>query len=650
MIHNVLLITSDGDVVTRVRFWKIDFGESHIKEFLVGYQDLLSTEEIAKDSPIYVGNHKVFHSPVNDMILLFVTDGRDEDRVIRHKVREGASRLVTALRGNSISYIRDNLEDLLGELIFTRFKVSFVGTGGVGKSTLLRLLFGHEPAPGGYVPTINVAVDSSETIQFGTFLVTIWDFAGQAVFQDLWGFYFQGTDVIFLVTDSSFRNVMQTKSLLRKIKKDAPAVPLLIVANKQDLPESMRAEKIQRLLGVPTFPMVATDKSRRDAFIRLMLEVAAKAVGVQLPDLPLSDMITVHRKTDAKDTPDALDASKRAAIPTGSALEDVPYELSEPMESSSDGAELTSAAMSSQASVTSTSAASRQGDTSTSVTSVSSQPRLLQLSLLVTKDSIFEPVYSLNYTNENIDGRSIAGVISALDSFRVMESTEHDEGTDALETMEHEGNLVMIEKSTHFVMAVTVTNDSDEATRRATMSSLLLAIEDMYASKWENWDGDTTLFEDSVFLVLSRIPLRHVSMDYEVRSRDAGQPLPFNSRSVGRAIVEVMSSIKENSTVESIINELKLPDYIVTGCLQILHKYGWIDFRVNIGPDSVPRKIGDVDEETIKIYGDVIVKFVNYCDGQTKLEEIVKKVNLSLPAMRFVTTKLVLGGVLELVR
>ncbi|OLS29655.1 MAG: hypothetical protein ThorAB25_15130, partial [Candidatus Thorarchaeota archaeon AB_25] len=180
----LLIEKADGNVVVKTRFWRIDFLETDIKEFLAGYHDLRTTDGLAQDTPVFVAErHKVFHGSVDgDMLLLLVTDGRDEDRVIQHRVREGAARVSTALRGNSIGYIRDNLDDILGELIFTRFKVSFVGSGGVGKSTLLRLLFGKEPAPGGYVPTINVAVDSSETIQFGTFLVTVWDFAGQSVF------------------------------------------------------------------------------------------------------------------------------------------------------------------------------------------------------------------------------------------------------------------------------------------------------------------------------------------------------------------------------------------------------------------------------------------------------------------------------------
>ncbi|NWF95900.1 MAG: GTP-binding protein [Candidatus Thorarchaeota archaeon] len=651
MIHNVLLIDKvDGSVITRVRFWKIDFTEQHIAEFLAGYRDLMSTQGLASDTPIFVGKHKVFHGPVDDeMLLLFVTDGRDEDRVIRHKVREGASRISVALRGNTISYIRDNLDELLGELIFTRFKVSFVGSGGVGKSTLLRLLFGREPAPGGYVPTINVAVDSSETIQFGTFMVTMWDFAGQAVFQDLWAFYFQGTDVIFLITDSSFRNVMATKTLLRNIRKEAPAVPLFIIANKQDLPESMKADKIQRLLGAPTFPMVATDKARREEFIRLMLEVAAKTVGVQLPDMPLSEMITVHRKTDARDMPDAIDTSGPRPKSAQTGLEHVPYEAPTedlPPESHAVGppTETTGSAP------TVAEAESGPSDEAKKVSDTRGPSKLLQLTLMVRREEAFETVLELPYAEELSSGSPIAGLVSALDSFGGIDAeSETADKTDALETIEHEGNLVMVEKSKHFVMALTVTNDTDEDARRRTMASALLDIERAYADSWDSWDGSTDAFEGAVFAIVERFPLRAISDDYTVRAREVGQPLPFNSREVGRALVTVLKAIEQNTTVGTLVSKLDLPRSTVIGSLQILARFGWVDFKVELNPKSIPKKVGEVDDDLRKTYGDVIVKFVDLCDGRTTLEDVVKKVSLSLPAMRFVATKLVLQGVLEIV-
>ncbi|MHA1633401.1 MAG: ADP-ribosylation factor-like protein [Candidatus Thorarchaeota archaeon] len=653
MIHNVLLIGKEqGDVVVRTRFWKIDFEDHDISDFLRGFIDLQNTQGLAPDTPVFVAEkHKVFHSEVDgEMLLLFVTDGRDEDRTIQHKVREGASRISTALRGNSMGYIRDNLDEILGELIFTRFKVSFVGSGGVGKSTLLRLLFGREPAPGGYTPTINVAVDSSETIQFGTFLVTVWDFAGQAVFQDLWSFYFSGTDVIFLVTDSSFRNVMQTKSLLRNIRKEAPAVPLFIIANKQDLPESMKADKIKRLLGAPTFQMVATDKTRREEFIRLMLEVAAKTVGVTLPELPISEMITVRRGTEAIEQPE-----ERARDTQTGGFERVDDSIQEDIKEITG---LTGGTTTTTTTPDSTDTTAGTGTTTETINEpemiaavVPDRTQILHLMLIILRDGMPDVAYHLNYVDEEIDKNAIASLISALDSFAGIDG-KRDNGTtttNALETIEHEGNLVMIEKSKHFLMALIVTNRSEEEAQRKTLNSLLLGIEQKYHDVWDSWEGDLAIFETSMFDVLTELPLKPVSFDYIVRAREAGRPLPFNSREVGKAVVEVKTAIENNETVGGLVRSLDIPREIVLGCLQLMNQYGWIDFKVEIGPTSILLKRGIVDEETQKAYGAVVVKFVDLCDGITTLEDVVRKLNVSLPAMKFVATKLVLDGVLEIV-
>jgi len=80
-----------------------------------------------------------------------------------------------------------------------------------------------------------------------------------------------------------------------------------------------------------------------------------------------------------------------------------------------------------------------------------------------------------------------------------------------------------------------------------------------------------------------------------------------------------------------------------------MNQYGWIDFKVELGPASHLKKVGVVDEDTEKAYGEVVVKFVDLCDGTTPLEDVVRKLNVSLPAMKFVATKLVLDGVLEVV-
>ena len=108
-------------------------------------------------------------------------------------------------------------------------------------------------------------------------------------------------------------------------------------------------------------------------------------------------------------------------------------------------------------------------------------------------------------------------------------------------------------------------------------------------------------------------------------------------------------ALEGNPTVGSLVRSMELPRDVVLGCLQVLARFGWVDFKVELGPTSIPKKVGEVNDELRKAYGDVILRFVELCDGTTTLEDVVKKVSVSLSAMVFVATKLVLEGVLEIV-
>ncbi|MFW9975176.1 MAG: ADP-ribosylation factor-like protein, partial [Candidatus Thorarchaeota archaeon] len=179
---------------------------------------------------------------------------------------------------------------LIEPSITTRLKIALVGEGGVGKTTTLHLLLGDTP-PLQYVPTIALNLETVENIRFGNYSLVLWDFAGQERFRTLWRFYFHGADVIFLVCDSTLRNVIISKDILKLIKRDAPKVPVFAMANKQDKPNAMKPEVVQKILGIPTYPMVAIDKHRRDEMLRILMTAASQYVGVALPDLPASELL-----------------------------------------------------------------------------------------------------------------------------------------------------------------------------------------------------------------------------------------------------------------------------------------------------------------------------------------------------------------------
>jgi hypothetical protein len=392
--------------------------------------------------------------------------------------------------------------------------------------------------------------------------------------------------------------------------------------------------------------MVATDKTRREEFIRLMLEVAAKTVGVTLPDLPISEMITVRRGTEDIERPGPTGATTPTLV---GGFEEVPY---------ADGG-IEAISKTPIPTITESVAIAEAAETTTDTTQpqqlvaqvVPDRTKLLHFLHIVQKEGLPDVAYHLKYADDEIDTNSVASLISALDSFGGIDAEPADgSGTvDALETIEHEGNLVMVEKSKHFVLALIVTNDSDEDEQRSILTSLLFEFEQKYRNIWDTWDGDKAFFEPSIFDALVKFPLKPISFDYIVRAREAGKPLPFENREVGQAIVAVKTAIESNDTIGGLVRSLDLPRETVLGCLQIMNQFGWIDFKVEIGPASHLKKMGPVDADTQKTYGNVVVKFVDLCDGTIPLQDVVRKLNVSLPAMKFVATKLVLDGVLEVV-
>ena len=81
----------------------------------------------------------------------------------------------------------------------------------------------------------------------------IWDVGGQDKTRPLWRSYTRCTDAIIFVVDSSDKDRMEEAKLeLLKIAKltERYAVPILVLANKQDLPLAQELAKLEKELGL----------------------------------------------------------------------------------------------------------------------------------------------------------------------------------------------------------------------------------------------------------------------------------------------------------------------------------------------------------------------------------------------------------------
>ncbi|MCK4567648.1 MAG: GTP-binding protein, partial [Candidatus Thorarchaeota archaeon] len=320
MIHNTFLIRiSSKEILATTKYWPVDIQQNAIDEFVSTRENLRSEHDTVEELALIVGDYK-FHAKdlVADTLLVFVTDKNEDETSIFEKVDDARKKLKRVLAKSGLKKVIENYARLIEPSVTIRLKIALVGEGGVGKTTTLHLLLGDTP-PLQYVPTIALNLETVENIRFGNYSLVLWDFAGQERFRKLWRFYFHGADVIFLVCDSSLRNVIISKDILKLIKRDAPKVPVFAMANKQDKPNAMKPEVVQKILGIPTYPMVAIDKARRDEMLRILMTAASQYVGVALPDLPASELL---KFTDTATEEAIAETDAIEALAEEAALED----------------------------------------------------------------------------------------------------------------------------------------------------------------------------------------------------------------------------------------------------------------------------------------------------------------------------------------
>ncbi|KAJ5067885.1 e3 ubiquitin-protein ligase trim23 [Anaeramoeba ignava] len=125
-------------------------------------------------------------------------------------------------------------------------RVLMVGLDSAGKTTTLLKLSKKKATETS--PTVGFNV---EEVKYGSVKFTVWDVGGQDKIRPLWRHYYEDTEAIVFVIDSSDRDRIDeatkefTSMMTNQELKDAI---ILILANKQDLPNPMTADEITEKL------------------------------------------------------------------------------------------------------------------------------------------------------------------------------------------------------------------------------------------------------------------------------------------------------------------------------------------------------------------------------------------------------------------
>ena len=128
-------------------------------------------------------------------------------------------------------------------------KILMLGLDGAGKTTILYKVKLNEIVT--TIPTIGFNVETVRPVKNVSF--TVWDVGGQDKIRPLWKHYFQGCEGLVFVVDSlDATRFSEARDELWWIlnSEEMTGVPLVVMANKQDLPNAQSPSEVASRLGL----------------------------------------------------------------------------------------------------------------------------------------------------------------------------------------------------------------------------------------------------------------------------------------------------------------------------------------------------------------------------------------------------------------
>ena len=130
-----------------------------------------------------------------------------------------------------------------------QMRMIIIGLDNAGKTTILYKLHLGEIVT--TVPTVGFNVES---MNYNGLKFQVWDLGGQTGLRPYWRCYYQDTNAVVFVVDSADRERIEYSKQELDImlqEEELKGVPVLILANKQDLPGAMNEQEIYSGLGLP---------------------------------------------------------------------------------------------------------------------------------------------------------------------------------------------------------------------------------------------------------------------------------------------------------------------------------------------------------------------------------------------------------------
>ena len=294
MIYStVLLEVPSRRKIASTAYWPISPPSSVLKKYLDFRLKSANLSGRAKYRPMIIDDYMFLSRECGEeALLVFISCSLANPSTVMKMINRSARVIRFALKNGTLTGLKVNYQSMIDPIVSDRFAVALVGMRGVGKTSLLHLIMGRQQEGDESInPTIGLSTTTIEGLRFGNYKMVVIDYAGGEGISRIGEL--GRTDLVLLLTDSTLGDVIAFKRILDNMHSAYPDLPILLIANKQDLPNALDPSAIGQVIGAPVYAMVAIDLAHRQELLLLLLKHICTKFDIPVPDGPIEEVLSV---------------------------------------------------------------------------------------------------------------------------------------------------------------------------------------------------------------------------------------------------------------------------------------------------------------------------------------------------------------------